>query len=78
MQRAFDSAWRGNYEVLIVWVLDRLTREGAEGALRIVRQFRERWCIVVSVKENGGRRTEDSGCAGVLRWVGRATGVEPA
>ena len=52
MQRALDEAWRGDYEVLIVWALDRLTREGAEGALRILRQFRERGCIVVSVKES--------------------------
>jgi DNA invertase Pin-like site-specific DNA recombinase len=62
MQRALDQAWRGDYEVLIVWALDRLTREGAEGALRILRQFRERGCIVVSVKElwlNGSPKIQD-------------------
>jgi DNA invertase Pin-like site-specific DNA recombinase len=62
MQRALDSAWRGDYEVLIVWALDRLTREGAEGALRILRQFRERGCTVVSVKEswlNGSPEIQD-------------------
>jgi DNA invertase Pin-like site-specific DNA recombinase len=62
MQRALDHAWRGDYDVLIVWALDRLTREGAEGALRILRQFRERGCVVVSVKEswlNGAPEIQD-------------------
>ena len=68
--RALDDAYRGEYKVLVVWALDRLTREGAEGALRILRQFRERGCIVVSVKEswlNGVAR--DSGRARSVRWV---------
>jgi len=62
LQRALDDAWQGKYSVLIVWALDRLTREGAEGALRILRQFRERGCIVVSVKEswlNGSPEIQD-------------------
>jgi DNA invertase Pin-like site-specific DNA recombinase len=48
--------------VLVVWALDRITREGAEGALRIIRQFRERGCIIVSVKEswlNGSPDVQD-------------------
>src|SRR5215469_3602574 len=49
---ARDDAWRGQFSVLVVWALDRITREGAEGALRIIRQFRERGCTVVSVKED--------------------------
>jgi len=52
LQRAFDDAWAGRFQVLVVWALDRITREGAEGALRIIRQFRERACTVVSVKES--------------------------
>ena len=42
--------------------LDRITREGAEGALRIIRQFRERGCIIVSVQEswlNGSPEIQD-------------------
>ena len=31
--------------------LDRLTRGGAEDALRLIRQFRERGCTLLSVKE---------------------------
>ena len=52
LKRALDDAHAGKFKVLIVWALDRITREGAEGALRIIRQFRERGCIVVSVKES--------------------------
>ncbi len=62
LQRALDDAHRGKFSVLIVWALDRITREGAEGALRIIRQFRERGCTVVSVKEswlNGSPEVQD-------------------
>ena len=52
LRTALDDAWQGKFSVLIVWALDRITREGAEGALRILRQFRERGCTVVSVKES--------------------------
>ena len=48
--------------MLIVWALDRMTRDGAEGALRILRQFRERGCTVVSVQEswlNGSPEVQD-------------------
>lgn len=62
IQRALDDAWQGKYKVLIVWALDRITREGAEGALRLIRQFRERGCTIVSVKEswlNGSSEVQD-------------------
>lgn len=62
LQRALDDAWRGEFSVLIVWALDRITREGAEGALRIIRQFRERGCMIVSVQEswlNGSAEVQD-------------------
>jgi DNA invertase Pin-like site-specific DNA recombinase len=42
--------------------LDRITREGAEGALRIIPQFRERHCTVLSVREswlNGSLEVQD-------------------
>ena len=50
--QALDDAHAGRFEVLIVWSLDRIVREGAEDALRIFRQFRQRGCTVVSVKES--------------------------
>jgi DNA invertase Pin-like site-specific DNA recombinase len=43
--------------------LDRITREGAEGALRLIRQLRERGCTLVSVQEswlNGSPEVQDS------------------
>jgi len=52
LQRALDDAHAGKFGVLIVWALDRIVREGAEDALRVFRQFRQRGCIVVSVKES--------------------------
>ena len=52
LQRALDDAHAGKFSVLVIWALDRITREGAEGALRIIRQFRQRGCVVVSVKES--------------------------
>jgi len=62
LSQALDDAWAGKFSVLIVWALDRITREGAEGALRIIRQFRERGCTVISVKEswlNGSPEIQD-------------------
>src|SRR5258707_10426794 len=50
LQRALDDAWRGEFSVLIVWAIDRLSRAGAEDMLRPIRQFRERGCTIVSVK----------------------------
>ena len=52
LQRALDDAWAGKFSVLVVWSLDRITREGAEGALRLIRQFSERGCVLYSVKES--------------------------
>ncbi len=46
------AAHRGEFSVLVVWALDRITREGAEGALRLIRQLRERGCVLVSVQES--------------------------
>lgn len=62
LKRALDDAHAGKFSVIIVWALDRITRDGAEGALRIIRQFRERGCTVVSVKEswlNGAPEIQD-------------------
>lgn len=52
LQRALDDAHAEKFSVLVVWALDRITREGADGALRIIRQFKQRRCLVVSVKES--------------------------
>jgi DNA invertase Pin-like site-specific DNA recombinase len=52
LAQALDDAHAGKFSVLVVWALDRIVRDdedGAEAALRIFRQFRERGCTVVSV-----------------------------
>lgn len=62
LKAALDAAHRGEFSVLVVWALDRITRDGAEGALRIIRQFRDRGCTVVSVQEswlNGSPEIQD-------------------
>jgi DNA invertase Pin-like site-specific DNA recombinase len=52
LKRALDDAWAGKYSVLVVWALDRISRGGAEDVLSIIRRFRERGCVVVSIKES--------------------------
>jgi len=61
IQAVLDGAHRGEFSVLIVWALDRITREGAEGALRLVRQLSERGVTLVSVQES---------------WLSAAPGVQ--
>jgi DNA invertase Pin-like site-specific DNA recombinase len=52
LKAALDDGHQGEFSVLIVWSLDRLTRGGAEDTLRLLRQFRERGVTVVSVQES--------------------------
>lgn len=58
LQLAQDDAWKGEFTVLVVWAVDRLTRggaddrSGAEDMLRLIRLFRQRKCTVVSVQES--------------------------
>ena len=62
LAKALDAAWRGEFSVLVVWSLDRICRAGIEELLRIVRQFRERGCVLLSAQEswmNGSPDTQD-------------------
>ncbi len=62
LQQALDDAHAGRFSVLVVWRLDRICRNGAEEALRLIRMFRERGCILVSVHEswlNGSPEVQD-------------------
>ena len=62
---ALDDAHQGKFQVIIVWSLDRIVRSdqgGAEAALRIIRQFRQRGVTLVSVREswlNGSPEVQD-------------------
>jgi len=51
LYRAKDGARTGDYSVLLVWALDRLTRQGSEATLRIYREFLELGCKVESLQE---------------------------
>jgi len=51
LKRAMHAAWAGEFSVLIVWSIDRISRGGAEDVLRLVRQLRERRCLLLSVRE---------------------------
>jgi DNA invertase Pin-like site-specific DNA recombinase len=61
----------GEFSVVLVWALDRLSREGAEATLAIMREFRERGVQVISLQESW---TEAPGVAGdvlvsIMGWV---------
>ena len=71
VNQALQDARLGRYQVLLVWALDRLSREGVEAMLRTLRQFRERGAQVISVQEPW---TEAMGEAGdvvlaIVAWV---------
>jgi hypothetical protein len=51
--QALDSARRGEYDVLLVWALDRLSREGVETTLGLLRRFRESGVMVWSLRSRG-------------------------
>jgi DNA invertase Pin-like site-specific DNA recombinase len=80
LKQALDDAHAGRFSVLIVWALDRIVRDdesGAEAALRIFRQFRQRGCTVVSVKEswlNGAPEVQDI----LIAFAGWMAGRESA
>ena len=48
---ALEDARLAKYEVLLVWALDRLSREGIEATLSTMRSFRERGVRVLSLQE---------------------------
>ena len=52
LQQAMQDARGGAYSVLLVWALDRLSREGIEATLSTMRQFRERGVRVLSLQES--------------------------
>ena len=48
---ALSSARLGKYDVLLVWALDRIDREGVENTLGVLRRFHEAGAPVWSLKE---------------------------
>src|SRR5690348_11365482 len=48
---AIRAARLGEFDVLLCWSLDRLSREGVEATLSILRKFRQRGVPVISLQE---------------------------
>jgi len=66
-----DAAWRGEFQVVVVWAADRICREGIEELLKLIRQLRERHAALVSVQEpwlNGNDATTEL-LAAIAAWV---------
>jgi DNA invertase Pin-like site-specific DNA recombinase len=61
------------YGVVIVWALDRLSREGIEKTLAALRTLRERGIRVVSLQEPWAEASGDAGelLMAVAAWVAR-------
>lgn len=71
LKEALAGAWRGEFKVLLIWSLDRLTRGGIEDALKLIRQFRECHVTVVSVQEpwlNGTEAVTEL-LVSIMAWV---------
>ena len=52
LREAMEAAHRGEFSVMCVWSLDRLSRLGVADLLGIVNQFRQHGCLIVSVQES--------------------------
>jgi DNA invertase Pin-like site-specific DNA recombinase len=51
IERALRDGRAGKFSILVVWALDRLSRQGVESTFRTIRKFREANVQVVSVME---------------------------
>ena len=74
LRQALDDARAGCYDVLLVWALDRLSREGIEVTLRIMRQFADRGVAVWSLRESWTETSDPHVrelVAAIMAWVAR-------
>ncbi len=73
--RTAQKAGRGNqFDTLVVWSLDRLSRGGAEAILKIVREFDQYGVSVVSVQEEWTETTDPlmrELIMGIVGWVAK-------
>jgi DNA invertase Pin-like site-specific DNA recombinase len=64
LKQMLDDAYRGEFEVVVCWAADRVSRGGIEELLKLIRELRERNCSLVSVQEpwlNGSDATTARG-----------------
>jgi hypothetical protein len=81
LKRVLDDAWRGGFKVLVVWSLDRLTRGGAEDALRLLRKFRDaasRSCPCRSPGSTAHPRSKTSSSRSPDGWHSKSHAVGPS
>lgn len=71
LKTALEDARRGVYDVLLVWALDRLSREGPEETLATMRRFHERGVQVLSREEGwtAGPREMQEVLIAFVAWV---------
>jgi DNA invertase Pin-like site-specific DNA recombinase len=71
LNQALQDARLGRYSFLLVWALDRFSREGSEAMLRTVRQFRELGVRVISVQESWAEAAGEAGdmLLAIAGWV---------
>ena len=71
LNKALQDAHERIYDVLLVWALDRVSRQGVEETLRIMRKFRERGVTVLSLQEPWAGATGEAGelLMSVMAWV---------
>ena len=77
LKSALDDAYRGEFEVLVVWAIDRVCREGIEELLKLIRELRQRHCSLVSIQEpwlNGSDATTEL-LAAIAAWVAHQESV---
>jgi DNA invertase Pin-like site-specific DNA recombinase len=51
LAQLYTDAKKGKFQLVLVWALDRLTREGALGILKIVQRFKEVGVRIYSLQE---------------------------
>lgn len=71
LKELLNGAYRGEFEVVVVWAIDRICREGIEELLKLIRQLRERNCSLFSIQEpwlNGTDATTEL-LAAIAAWV---------
>lgn len=62
LKQVLDDAYRGEFEILVIWAIDRIERRGIERVLRLIRELRERNVSLASVQQtwlNGSEATTE-------------------
>ena len=74
LRQALGDARLGRFEILLVWALDRLSREGIEATLSAMRQFADQGVAVWSLKESWTETSDPHVrelISAIMAWVAR-------